>query len=663
MYQIKQQALVLALALTSLISFTVAFAPTRVSSPFGVHETCRFSAVADDLDLSTKLRNVAVIAHVDHGKTTLVDSIVRESGVFRDKAQQDEAGNCVMDSEDQERERGITILAKNLAVMREGVKINIMDTPGHADFGGEVERVLGMCDGVLLVVDSVEGPKPQTRFVLDKALKKGMKALVVVNKIDRPAARPDYVVDMVFDLFVELGASDEQTDFQVVYTSGLLGKSGNEPDELEDDMDALFEALLASLDAPTVKTVEPNALQALIANIDYDDFKGKMGICRIENGSVKTGQAVALQKPGQPKKTGRIKQLYVFDNLGQREVDEASSGEIIQFAGFDNVEIGDTLITNEGGGADAAEPLIPLAVEKPTVRMTFGVNKSPLAGREGKFLTSRMIRDRLFKELDRNVALNVEETESADRYMVSGRGQLHLTVLIETMRREGFELEIGPPTVIYRENEGKTEEPWESVEVRVREEYVGSVVDLFNNRKGELVDMGLDDSAEGLSLVKYIVPTRGMLGLRSSLLTATRGTAIIDAVFDSYRPKIQGEIQARDKGSLLAFSDGTVTSFGCEGAQTRGKLMANPGDEVYTNQIIGIHQRPGDLEVNVCKTKALTNMRSATKGITTGLVTAIEMSLDSCVEYIAADELLEVTPTKLRMAKNPEMGKKGKGKK
>jgi len=645
-----------------MVSCTTAFAPSKVSSPFGVHGSCRLNSAVTDEDATqviSQMRNVAVIAHVDHGKTTLVDSIVRQSGVFRDQAQADEAGDCVMDSEDQERERGITILAKNLAVMRDGVKINIMDTPGHADFGGEVERVLGMCDGVLLVVDSVEGPKPQTRFVLDKALKRGMKALVVINKIDRPAARPDYVIDKVFDLFVELGATDEQVDFKIIYASGLLGKSGNEPDELEDNMDPLFDALMEAIDPPVVNTVEPDALQALIANIVYDDFKGKMGIGRIANGTVKSGQAVTLQQPGGEKKTGRIKKLYVFDNLGQREVEEASSGEIIQFAGLDNVEIGDTLLTNEAGGLNAAEPLPPIAVEKPTVRMTFGVNKSPLAGREGKFLTSRMIRDRLFKELDRNVALNVEETDSADRYTVSGRGQLHLTVLIEAMRREGFELEVGPPTVIYQEDEnGKLLEPWESVEVRVPEEYVGGCVDLFNQRKGELVDMGLDDSAEGLSLVKYLVPTRGMLGLRSSLLSSTRGTAIIDAVYDSYRPKISGEIQARDKGSLVAFSDGSITPFGVEGAQTRGKMMTSPGDEVYAGMIIGIHQRPGDLEVNVCKAKALTNMRSANKGITVGLTTAIEMSLDSCVEYIAADELLEVTQTKLRMAKNPSMGKK-----
>lgn len=610
------------------------------------------------------IRNIAVIAHVDHGKTTLVDALIKQSGVFRDSQQADEAGTTIMDSEDQERERGITILAKNLAVMRKGCKINVMDTPGHADFGGEVERVLNMADGVLLVVDSVEGPKPQTRFVLDKALKRGMQAMVVVNKIDRPAARPDYVVDKAFDLFVELGASDKQTDFPIVYASGIQGKAGLEPDELSDDLGPLFDSILEAIPPPRTESSEPEALQALISNIDYDDFKGKMGIARITSGKVKSGQPIALQKPGGAKKTGRLTKLFVFDNLGQKEVDEAGAGEIIMFAGIDNIEIGDTLITNENAGANTAIPLPPIAVEQPTVRMTLGVNKSPLAGREGKFLTSRMIRDRLFKELDRNVALNVEETESADRYMVSGRGQLHLTVLIETMRREGYELEVGPPTVIYKENEetGKSEEPWESVEVRVPEEYVGGIVDLFNTRKGELQDMGIEEG-EGMSVVKYLVPTRGMLGLRSAMLTASRGTAIIDSVFDSYRPRITGDIQARDKGSLLAFQDGVVTSFGCEGAQDRGKLMCKAGDDVYKGMIIGVHQRPGDLEVNVCKTKALTNMRSATKGITTGITAPIEMSLDACVEYLAVDELLEVTPTKFRMAKNPELAGKKKGKK
>jgi GTP-binding protein len=591
----------------------------------------------------------------------LVDALIRQSGVFRDETQAKEAGDCVMDSEDQERERGITILSKNLAVVRNGVKINIMDTPGHADFGGEVERVLNMCDGVLLLVDSVEGPKPQTRFVLDKALQKGMKALVVVNKVDRPAARVEYVVDNVFDLFVELGATDEQTDFRVVYASGLLGKAGFKADELADDMGPLFDAILESIDPPTVKSLEPAALQGLISNIDFDNFKGKMGICRISNGIVRAGQPVSLVRPGVEKKTGRLGNLYVFDNLGKREVESASAGEIIMFSGLDNVEIGDTLVTNENGGINAAEALPPIAIEQPTVRMSVGVNKSPLAGREGKFLTSRMIRDRLYKELDRNVALQVAETDSADRYEISGRGQLHLTVLIENMRREGFELEVGPPTVIYKENQetGKVEEPWESVEVRVPEEYMGSVVELLNNRKGELQDMGLEEG-EGMSVVKYLVPTRGMLGLRSNLLSSTRGTAIIDSVFDSYRPRIQGDIQARDKGSLLAYADGTATTFGIEGAQTRGKMFVSVSDDVYKGMIVGIHQRPGDLEVNIAKTKALNNIRSATKEMKTGVIAAVEMSLDACVEYLAADEILEVTPTQFRMAKNPDLaGKKG----
>jgi len=623
------------------------------------------SSSSSEARTAQQIRNIAVIAHVDHGKTTLVDALIRQSGVFRDLAQQNEAGERVMDSEDQEKERGITILAKNLAVVYKGVKFNILDTPGHADFGGEVERVLNMADGVLLVVDSVEGPKPQTRFVLDKALEKGLKALVVVNKIDRPSARPEYVVDQVFDLFVELGANDEQTDFRVVYASGLLGKAGHEPDNLADDMGPLFDAVVESIDPPQIEKTEPDALQALVSNIDYDPFKGKMGIARITNGSVRTGQPVALVHPSKDKKTGRLGNLFVFDNLGKREVEEAHAGEIIMFAGLGAVEIGDTLVTNENAGANAAEPLPPIAVEQPTVRMTIGVNKSPLAGREGKFLTSRMIRDRLFKELDRNVALQVAETDSADRYEVSGRGQLHLTVLIETMRREGFELEVGPPTVIYKENEetGKIEEPWESVEVRVPEEFVGGVVDLLNQRKGELQDMGVEEG-EGMTVVKYLVPTRGMLGLRSSVLTATRGTAIIDSVFDSYKLRIDGEIQGRDKGSLLAFADGPATTFGIEGAQERGRLFIKPQEEVYKGMIVGIHQRPGDLEVNVCKTKALTNMRSANKNIATGIVAPVDMSLDACVEYLAADEILEVTPSTFRMAKNPEMaGKKPKGKK
>jgi len=657
------------LAVATSIVATLCYTGDAFTSGFGVSRASRPAFgqlnMADDVDPDVftcdKLRNIAVIAHVDHGKTTLVDGMIKQSGVFRDVQQADEAGTTIMDSEDQERERGITILAKNLAVMHGDIKINVMDTPGHADFGGEVERVLNMADGVLLVVDSVEGPKPQTRFVLDKALKKGMQAMVVVNKIDRPAARPEYVVDKAFDLFCELGASDDQTDFRVVYASGIQGKAGDDPDALADDLGPLFDAIMEAIPPPNPESFEATDLQAMVSNIDYDDFKGKMGIARITKGSIKAGQAVALQQPGGTKKTGRISKLFVFDNLGQKEVKAAQAGEIIMFAGLEDIDIGDTLITNEGGGKDAAEPMIPIAVEQPTVRMTIGVNKSPLAGREGKFLTSRMIRDRLFKELDRNVALQVEETDSADRYMVSGRGQLHLTVLIETMRREGFEMEVGPPSVIYIQNEetGKMEEPWEAVEVRVPEEYVGGVIDMFNTRKGELQDMGVDEG-DSMSIIKYLVPTRGMLGIRSAMLSATRGTAIIDSVFDGYKPKIAVEIQGRDKGSLLAFQDGQVTSFGCESAQTRGKLFCQSGDEVYKGMLIGMHQRPSDLEVNVCKTKALTNMRSATKGITVGITAPVELSLDQCVEYLAADEILEITPTMFRMAKNPAMGKKAK---
>jgi len=674
MVSFQSAAAVLLISATALVHGFVA--PTRRST-FATNVVDRacplfMTDVVDEtesptaVDTSRNIRNIAVIAHVDHGKTTLVDALIRQTNVFRDDNQANEAGTCVMDSEDQERERGITILAKNLAVMRDGTKINIMDTPGHADFGGEVERVLNMCDGVLLVVDSVEGPKPQTRFVLDKALKRGMKALVVVNKIDRPAARPDYVVDKVFDLMMELGATDEQIDFTTVFASGINGVAGMDPDDMADDMTPLFDAVMSAIDPPPVVTLEPDALQCLISNIDYDPFKGKMGIARVNQGTIKANQAVALARPGQPKKTGRLSSLYVFDNLGKKDVESAPAGEIVMFSGLDNIEIGDTLITNEGGGLNAAEPLPPIAVELPTVRMTFGVNKSPLAGREGKFLTSRMIRERLFRETDRNVSLKVEETESADKYAVSGRGQLHLTVLIETMRREGFELEVGPPVVIYKENleTGKTEEPFEMVEVRVPEEFSGAVIDLFNQRTGELQDMGLDDNGESMTVIKYLIPTRGMLGLRSNLLTATKGTAIIDAVFDSYREKIKGDIQGRDKGSLLAFEDGVVTSFGLENAQERGKLFVGPTEETYKDMIIGIHQRPGDLAVNVCKTKALTNMRSANKGITIGITAPIDMSLDACVEYLATDEILEVTPSQFRMAKNPAMvGQRKKTKK
>lgn len=600
-------------------------------------------------ELRDDLRNLAIIAHVDHGKTTLVDAMLRQSSVFRENEKLQE---CVMDSNDQERERGITILAKNCAIRYKGIKFNLVDTPGHADFGGEVERILNMVDGVLLVVDSVEGPKPQTRFVLKKALELGLQAVVVVNKVDRPSRRPEYVVDKTFDLFCDLNASDVQSDFKIIYASAIQGIAGDDYLDMSPNMQPLFEAIL-NMPRPVVRPNSP--LQMLTANIDYDEFKGKLGIGRVHSGTIKKGQMVGITKPGEPVRTGRVSELFVFDNLGRLAVEEASAGEIVMMAGISEVSIGDTVV-------DPANPIpmVPIAVEEPTVRMTFGVNKSPLAGREGKLLTSRMIRDRLMKELDRNVALRVEETGSSDTYEVSGRGQLHLTVLIETMRREGFELLVGPPTVITKKVDGKLMEPFERVEVQVPDEYVGSVVDLLARRKGEMLNMAPATDGGSMTNVEYVVPTRGMIGLRNQMLTVTRGTAVMDTLFEAYRP-YAGDIEARDKGSLIAYEEGTATPNGIIGAQDRGSLFCSPKDDIYGGQIVGIHQRPGDLIVNVCKVKALNNIRSATKSIVEGIVPAVEIGLDQAVEYINDDELVEVTPSQVRMLKNPAMGKKTPG--
>jgi len=590
------------------------------------------------------IRNVAIIAHVDHGKTTLVDAMLQNSDVYRENEVQQER---VMDSNDQERERGITILAKNTAIEYKGVKINIVDTPGHADFGGEVERIMNMVDGVMLVVDSVEGPKPQTRFVLKKALERGIQAVLVINKVDRPSARVDYVLDKTFDLFCELEASDEQTDFQTVYTSAVNGMSGLETDlsDQENNMNAVFDKML-ELPKPKVGTDE-DPLQILVANIDFDDFKGKLSIGRVAAGKIKVGENVGFTRPDADVKTGKVSEIFVFDKLGRKSVDEAVAGEIVMIAGLPDVQIGDTIVNK-----DNAVPLPPIAVEEPTVRMTIGVNKSPMAGRDGKKLTSRMIRDRLMKELDRNVALRVEDSEeSADTFIVSGRGQLHLTVLIETMRREGFELMIGAPTVIEKEIDGQRCEPWEAIECTVPDEYTGAVVDMLARRKGELMDMAANP-IDGTTAIKYLLPTRGVLGLRNAMLTATRGTVILDSTFDSYKP-FAGVLEAREKGSLLAFEGGTVTPFGIQNAQDRGLLFVPPRIEVYENMIIGIHQRPGDLKVNVCKAKALTNMRAAGSDNTVSLTPPIDMSLDACVEYINTEEVVEVTPTVVRMGKKP----------
>lgn len=592
------------------------------------------------MSLREDLRNVAIVAHVDHGKTTLVDSMIRQSGAFR--SNQDIES---MDNNAQERERGITILAKNAAIMFEGTKINLVDTPGHADFGGEVERIMNMVDGVLLVVDSVDGPKPQTRFVLKKALEKGVKAIVVVNKIDRPQARPEYVIDRVFDLFADLNASDEQMDFQIVYASGMNGIAGLEPNNLSDNLQPLFREILK---LPLAKVDEGKPLQMLIANVDYDDFKGKIGIGRILNGEMKSGDDIVYGKPGETYKKSRINELFVFNNVGREKVDKASAGDIVMITGVEDISIGDTVMDKE-----TPLPLPPITVEEPTVRMSIAVNKSPLGGREGKLLQSRVIRDRLYKELDRNVALKVYETDNSDTYEVCGRGQLHLTVLIENMRREGFELMVGPPTVIEKTIDGVKCEPFEVVDVTVPNDYSSAVVSLLNKRKGEMTEMGPSDGSEGQTQLKFVVPTRGMIGIRSALMTATKGTIVLDTQFDSYRPVV-GAITQREKGSLLAFEEGFGNAFGIAAAQERGLLFIEPKDEVFKDMIIGVHQRPGDLAVNVCKTKALTNMRASGSDDTVKLTPPLELNLDIAVEYIAEDELVEVTPTKIRMLKHPD---------
>lgn len=530
-------------------------------------------------------------------------------------------------------------------------KINLVDTPGHADFGGEVERIMNMVDGVLLVVDSVDGPKPQTRFVLKKAIEKGLKAIVVVNKIDKPSARPDYVVDKTFDLFAELNASDDQMDFQVVYASGINGISGLDHENMQDDLIPLFDEILK---LPAAPVDEEKDLQLLVANIDYDEFKGKMGIGRVMNGNIKVADEINYGKPGEDLKKGKINEIFMFDNVGRQSVESAKAGDIVMVTGIPDIAIGDTIASKENPIC-----LEPIEVEEPTVRMSLGVNKSPLAGREGKLLQSRAIRDRLYKELDRNVALKVYETDNADTYEVCGRGQLHLTVLIENMRREGFELMVGPPTVIEKVIDGKKCEPFELVEITVPNEFSGAVVDILNKRKGIMQALAPAEGTDDATQVVFSVPTRGMIGVRSQLLSATKGEAVMDTQMDDYRPHV-GPIQQRDKGSLLAFEDGVANPNGISGAQSRGNMFITPKTDVYKDMIVGVHQRPGDLPVNVCKTKQLTNMRAAGSDDNVQVVPPLELNLDIAVEYIQSDELVEVTPSKVRMLKHPDYKKMAK---
>ncbi len=585
------------------------------------------------------IRNIAIIAHVDHGKTTLVDAMLKQSRVFRENQTVEER---VLDSNALERERGITILSKTTAVIYRGAKINIVDTPGHADFGGEVERVMNMVDGVLLLVDAVDGPMPQTKFVLRKALQAGHHAIVVVNKIDRPQARPNWVVNETFDLFVDLGASDEQAEFATIFTNALAGHAGRSPLKLHDSLEPLFEAILDRIPPPEVDVTAP--AQFLVTTSLYDDYKGKIVTGRLSRGAISKGQAlVRIDRQGAIHPV-RLSQLFVYNGLQRQEVESAQAGDIIALAGIGDASIGDTI-------ADALHPeaLPPIKVEEPTVRMTFGVNTSPFAGREGTFVTSRKLRERLYQEIERDVALRVEDTESPDVFLVAGRGELHLGILIETMRREGYEFQVSRPEVIFHEDaHGNRLEPIELVEIEVGADYQGVVVELLGKRQGEMRDMHVRD--DGSVHYVYLVPTRGLLGFRQLFLTATRGTGVLNSLFYGYAP-FTGDIIARENGSLIASESGVVTTYGINQVQDRGVFFVAPGQEVYAGMVVGQHIRDVDLEVNVCKEKHLTNIRNNKGAENIRLEAPRTLSLDDAIEYIGDDELVEVTPRGWRLRK------------
>lgn len=590
------------------------------------------------------LRNIAIIAHVDHGKTTLVDFLLRQSHTFRENQQVMER---VMDSIDLERERGITILAKNTAISiwdetnAQQVKINIVDTPGHADFGGEVERVMNMVDGVLLLVDAAEGPMPQTRFVLKKALEMGHKAIVVINKVDRKDAEPERVLNQTFDLFVELGASEEQADFPVIYTQATDGKAGLTP-KLGPDLKPLFDVILRKIPGPMVDSEAP--LQMLVTTLGYDDYRGITALGRIFAGKIIVGQSLARLTLDGRNLPERARYLYVHRGLERVEVDEARAGEIISLAGLEGISIGETL-------ADPVLPnaLPPIHIEEPTVRMTFGVNTSPFAGGEGKWSTSNRLRERLFKELRSNVALRLQETDSAENFIVSGRGELHLAILIETMRREGYEFQASRPEVIFHKSQdGKTLEPFEEVYIETSKDKVGAVVEMLGARRGQMLD--LQNMSDGHVRLVYLVPTRGLLGFRYQFLTATRGMGILNTLFHGYK-EVEGTIATRGTGSLVAWEPGITSTYGLKNAEDRGTLFYGAGVEVYEGMVVGENSRPEDLVINVCKKKHLTNMRSSNADIQVRLKTPRSMSLDEAIEYLAEDDLLEITPLNFRIRK------------
>ena len=587
--------------------------------------------------INENIRNIAIIAHVDHGKTTLVDALLKQSHIFRENEQVQER---VMDSNDLEKERGITILSKNTSVMYKDIKINIVDTPGHADFGGEVERVLKMVDGVLLLVDAFEGPMPQTREVLKKSLALNLKPIVVINKIDRPGANPLKVVDQVLELFIELNATDEQLDFPVVYASAKNGIAKMNLDEESDNVNCIFETIINNIEPP--KCDIDGTMQMLVSNIDYDEYLGRIAVGRVERGTINNGTTVAVCKKDKTEQ-GKIAKLFADVGLKRTEVESVSAGDIVCLSGISDINIGDTICD-----VNNPEKIDFVDIDEPTVSMTFSVNNGPFAGKEGQFVTSRHIRDRLFKELERNVSLRVKETDSADSFEVCGRGELHLSVLIETMRREGFELLVSRPKVIIKEIDGVKCEPMERLVVNVPDECIGNVIEKLGRRKAEMLNM--EPAEVGHTKVEFKVPARGLIGYRTEFLTDTKGVGTMNSIFDCYEP-YKGEIQARTRGVLVAFEQGTSITYGLYNAQERGELFIGPGVDVYEGMIVGINSRNEDISINVCKEKHLTNTRASGSDDALRLVPPIQLSLEKAIEFIEEDELVEVTPKSLRLRK------------
>ena len=586
-----------------------------------------------------KLRNIAIIAHVDHGKTTLVDKLLQQSGTF---AAHTKVTERMMDSNDIEKERGITILAKNTALDWNGYHINIVDTPGHADFGGEVERVLSMVDSVLLLVDAVDGPMPQTRFVTQKAFALGLKPIVVINKVDRPGARPDWVVDQTFDLFDRLGATDEQLDFPIVYASAINGYAGLESTVSGGDMTPLFQTIIDKVSPPPVNVDGPFQMQ--VSSLDYNTYTGVIGIGRIQRGVIKANQQLIIVNREGVERKGRMLQVYGFHGLDRVEVAEARAGDIIAFAGIEKLEISDTICSPE-----LVEIMTPLSVDEPTVSMTFQVNNSPFAGREGKYVTTRQIRDRLEKELQHNVALKVEDTADPDKFQVSGRGELHLSVLIENMRREGFEMGVSRPEVILKEIDGKKCEPFEMVTIEVEEEHQGSIMEKLGDRKGDLTNMVPD--GKGRIRLEYMMPSRGLIGFQTEFMTATSGSGLLYHVFDHYGPMKSGDVGNRMRGVLISMVTGKAVTYSLHPLQERGELLLVNGDEVYEGMLVGLHSRTNDLCVNPCKPKQLTNVRASGTDESLVLARIQKLTLEQALEFIAEDELVEVTPKSIRLRK------------